>query len=81
MIYALTCGYHQQPVQSKQVSKKRQMIKYKQCKRKLCERGDSALNEMNIEHKIPTVYDLMENTLDIFITLALNDYGRGYIPI
>ena len=36
------------------------MLKYKEWKRNLHERGDSALNKTSLEHKIPTVADLME---------------------
>ena len=69
MLYALTCGRHQQPVHSKQIYKKLQRLKYNQQKRKLREGGDAALNKMILEHKVPTVADLMEIPLDIFIAL------------
>ena len=58
MIYALTCGFHQKSVSAKQLSKNRQRLKYKQLKCKLCEGGDSDLNKMSLEHKIPTVSEL-----------------------
>ena len=75
MIYVFPCGRHQQPVHKKQLSKNHQRLKYKQCKRKIREGGDSTLNKMSVEHKIPTVYDLMEILLARFITLAANYYG------
>ena len=59
ILHALTCGTHQQPVHAKQLCKKRQMFKYKQRKRNLCEGGYSVLNKMSLEHKLPTVSDLM----------------------
>ena len=49
------------------------MLKYKQWKRKIREEGDSALNKMSLEHKIPTVASLMKSPLDKYITLAKND--------
>jgi len=76
-IFALTCGHHQQPMNSKRLSKKRQRLKYKQWKRELREGGDAALNRMSIEHDIPTVAELMESPLARFITLAANDCGYG----
>ena len=48
---------------------------YKQWKRKIREGVDNALNKMSLEHKIPTVSDLMESPLGRFIILAANDYG------
>ena len=50
------------------------MLKYKKWKCKLCEGGYSVLNKMSLEHKIPTVSDLMESAMDRFITLATNDF-------
>ena len=73
MVYALTCGLHQQPVQAKQISKNRQSSKYKQRKRKLRKGGDYALNKMDSKDKIPTLADLMENIVARLITLAAND--------
>ena len=70
MLYALNCGRQQQPVPAKQLSKKCQRLKYKRRKRKLHERGNSALNKMSLEHKMPTIAELMESTLVRFITLA-----------
>ena len=75
MLYALTCGRHQQPVHEKNLSKLFQRLKYKQHKRKLHEGGDAALNKMSLEHKIPTVSDLTEITLARFITLSANYCG------
>ena len=75
MLYLLNCGRHQQHVHAKKIYKKRQSLKYKQWKRKLYEGGDAALNKMSLEHKIPTVFDLTESPLDIFITLSTNDCG------
>ena len=72
MIYALTCGRHQQPIHEKQLSKNLQRLKYKQRKSKLREGGDAARNKMSLELKISTVAELTESTLDIFITLAKN---------
>ena len=60
MVYALTCGLHQQPIQAKQLSKNRQSPKYKQRKRKLCKGGDYALNKMDSKDKILTLSNLME---------------------
>ena len=72
----MTCGIHQQHVHIKQLSKKRQSLKYKQRKRKICEGRDTALNQMSFDHKNPTIADLMESTLDRFINLNVN--GCGY---
>ena len=77
MIYALTCGRHQQPIHEKQLSKNLQRLKYKQRKSKLREGGDAARNKMSLEHKIPNVAELMENYLDRFINLSVNDCGYG----
>ena len=71
----MTCGFHQQHVHAKQLSKKRQRLKYKQQKRKTREGRDSALNKISLEHKNSTAFDLMEGPLDIFITIDANDYG------
>ena len=68
----MTCGRHQQPVHTKQLSKKRQSLKYKQWKRKLCEGGYASLNKISLDHNIPTVADFMEIPVDIFLTLATN---------
>ena len=76
MIYELTCGCHQQRVHTKYLSKKRHHLNYRQWKNKLREGRDSALNNMSLENKIPTVADLMESTLDIFITLVVNYCGN-----
>ena len=72
MLYALTCGRHQQPVHTKQTNIKHQKLKYKQWKCKLCEGGYYALNNMILEHKISTIADLMESPLARVINLALN---------
>ena len=77
MIYALTCGCHQQPANEKQQYKNHQRLKYKKRKHKLREGGDADLNKMSLEHKITTVSDLMESTLARIITLAVNDFGYG----
>ena len=75
MIYALTCGHHQQPVYSKQISKKSQKLNYKQRKGRICEGVDAALNKISFEHKNSTVADLMESPYTRFITLAANYCG------
>ena len=72
MLYALTCGHHQQHINAKQLYKNNQRLKYKQRKRKIREGGDSVLNKMSLEHKIPTVASLMKSPLDKYITLAKN---------
>ena len=74
MIYACNVDQNQQPVHAKYSSKKRQRSKYKQQRRKLCERGDISWNKMSLEHKIPNVADLMEISLDRLITLATYDF-------
>ena len=71
----MNCIYHQQHVHTKQIFKNHQRLKYKKWKHKLREGGDSALNKMSLENTIPTVYDLIESTLAIFITLVANDCG------
>ena len=76
MLHALTCGCRQQPINAKNISKKLQNSRYKQRKHKLREGGDYDLNKISLEHKIPTVADLMELPLDIFITPSAN--GCGY---
>ena len=60
MIDALTCGHHKQHVHAKQLSKNHQGLKYKKWKSKICEEGDSSLNKMSSENKIPTIASLME---------------------
>ena len=75
MLYALTCGHHQQPVNTKQIYINRQMLNYKQLKRKLHEGEYSTLNKMRSEQKIPTVADLRERNLARFITLDANNCG------
>ena len=71
----MTCGRHQQPVPAKKISKKRQWLKYKQWKCKLHGGGYAALNKMRVEHKIPTVDELMEISVDKFIILVANYCG------
>ena len=75
MIYALTYVRHQQPVNARLLHNNFQMLNYKQWKHKLFEGGDYALNKMSLQHKITTFYELMGLPLDIFITLAEDDYG------
>ena len=75
MIYAFTCGCHQQPFHIKNLSKNHQRLNYKKWKRKLREGEDSDLNKIILENKIPTVDDLMESPLAIFITIVANDCG------
>ena len=74
MLHALTCGCRQQPINAKNISKKLQNSRYKQRKHKLREGGDCDLNKISLEHKIPTVTDLMEIPLAIFITFSANYY-------
>ena len=74
ILHALTCHHHQQCINLKQLTKKRQSLKHKQCKLKLCEGGDYTLNKTSLEHKIPTFSNLMESPLDIFITFVVNNF-------
>ena len=64
MLYALTCGCHQQPVHAKLQPKKYQRLKYKQWKYKFHEGRYAATNKMILETEIP---------LDRFRTLYVND--------
>ena len=75
MIFVLACGRHKQPVHARQLSKKRQRLKYKQWNHKIREGVNDALNKMSLEHKITNFSDLMEIPLARFITLAANYFG------
>ena len=72
IIYAFTCGHHQQNVHAKKLTKNHQRLKYKKWKHKISEGGYSALNKMSLEHKIRTVDNLMKSPLDKFISLDVN---------
>ena len=68
----MTCGRRQQHFHAKQLSKKRQWLRYKQWKQKTREWVDADLNKISLDHKIPAVDDVIKTSFAIFITLASN---------
>ena len=72
MLYALNCGHHQQHDHAKKLYKNNQRSKYKQRKSKIREGGDSVLDKISLELKIPTIDNLMKIPLDKFIALDAN---------
>jgi hypothetical protein len=74
-MFALTLGSKQIPPYANTMSKKKKALKCQQYQRSLQSRGNSALQLMSIEESLPSISDLINSPLSMYITLAANDCG------
>jgi hypothetical protein len=72
-IFALMFGTRQIPPYAQTMSKKNKRLKYKQYQQSLQSNGDWALQLMSIEDSLPSISDLINSPLSMYISLAAND--------
>ncbi len=74
-VFTLTLGSWQIPPHALILSKKKKQLKFKQYHHRLKENGDLPSSMLSMNDGIPTVAELMDNSLAKYITLAANDCG------
>ena len=74
-LYTLNFGTHTIPPMDQKISKKRMRFNYKKYKISPNEKGDMFLQILKFVEQCPTLAELVDITLDNYITIAANNCG------